>query len=86
MQDEGDDEASSPEHIEQLAQGPGDLDPTIDAIGAAYPLPSNTDAINKGEMMKRAIAELPKKERAAALVECYYLRAAWESVHTLYSR
>ena len=77
MQDGGnDDESASPDHIEQATQSSIQNGPMLESISTLFPLP--VDGVDKNAMMDRAIAELPQKDTAAALVDCYYLRAAWE--------
>lgn len=66
------------EHPELVSQASQDAPKTIKSIVEEFPLPSNTGAIKKSDMMEQAIAELPRRERAEALVDCYYLRASWQ--------
>jgi hypothetical protein len=80
MHDEASDGLFAPEHPELGPQASQEDPKTIKSIVEEFPFPSNTDAMKKNEMMERAIAELPRRERAAALVDCYYLRASWQSV------
>jgi hypothetical protein len=85
MQDGVGDESLTLEHLESVSQASKDDPTTLESIIEEFPLPSKTDAIKKSTMIDRAIAELPRRERAAALVDCFYLRASWESVNHLVS-
>lgn len=48
---------------------------TTESIAAGFPL--LVERIDKITMMERAIAELPRRELASVLVDCYYYRATW---------
>lgn len=51
---------------------------TFESIVQEFPLTSSADPIQKSAMMDRAVAQLPPRELATTLVDCYYLRASWQ--------
>jgi hypothetical protein len=78
MQEDVGDESLTSEHLERAAEASIDDTTTLDSITRDFPLPSNSDAIQKSAMMARAISELPPREQATTLIDCYYLRASWQ--------
>lgn len=76
MQEDNRDESTTPERIELAAQSSIENGPMVESMSTLFPLPIN--GADKSVMINRAILELPDKGTAVALVDAYYIHAAWE--------